>query len=206
MGTFNWYLGNLGVFWKYCFAVWYFVSSKDTIRCIPQDLVDQDLRRNMASLGHTEIMATFACTSEAMHFYLAFQLIRDCHITSIMGITCRRLMSCRGHVLDVNVTHNWFQQSHLRGTLPQLFNTLRPRQKGRHFADDIVKCIFLNENVWISINISLRFVPRGPIDNIPALVQIMAWRRPGDKPLSEPMMASLMTHIYIYMRHSASMS
>ena len=113
-------------------------------------------------------------------------------------------MSCRGHVLDVNVTHNWFQQSHLRGTLPQLFNTLRPRQKGRHFADDIVKCIFLNENVWISINISLRFVPRGPIDNIPALVQIMAWRRPGDKPLSEPMMVSLMTHIY--MRHSASMS
>ena len=32
-----------------------------------------------------------------------------------------------------------------------LFNTLRPRQKGRHFADDILKCIFLNENVWIPI-------------------------------------------------------
>ena len=74
-------------------------------------------------------------------------------------------------------------------------NSLRPRQNGRHFADDICKCIFLNENVWIPIKISLKFVPKGPINNIPALVQIMAWRRPGDKPLSEPMMVSLPTHI-----------
>ena len=72
-----------------------------------------------------------------------------------------------------------------------IINTLRPRQNGRHFADDIFKCIFLNENVWIPIKISLKFVPKGPINNIPALVQIMAWRRPGDKPLSEPMMASM---------------
>ena len=54
------------------------------------------------------------------------------------------------------------------------FNTLRPRQNGRHFPDDIFKCIFLNENVWISINISLKFVPRGPINDIPTLVQVMA--------------------------------
>ena len=50
---------------------------------------------------------------------------------------------------------------------------------------------FLNENIWISIKISLKSVPKGPIDNIPALVQIMAWRRPGDKPLSEPMMLGI---------------
>ena len=56
-----------------------------------------------------------------------------------------------------------------------LFNTLRPRQNGRHFANDIFKCIVLNENVWISIKISLRFVPKGPIINIPALFQIMAF-------------------------------
>ena len=45
----------------------------------------------------------------------------------------------------------------------------------------------------------MKFVPRvqGPIYNIPALVQIMAWRRPGDKPLSEPMMDSLPTHICV---------
>ena len=76
-------------------------------------------------------------------------------------------------------------------------NTLRPRQDGRHFPDDIFKWIFLNENVCISINISLKFVPRGPINNIPTLVQVMAWRRPGDKPLSEPMMVRLPTHICV---------
>ena len=77
------------------------------------------------------------------------------------------------------------------------FNTLRPRQNGRHFADDIFKCIFMNENVWIRIKISMKFVPKGPIYNIPALVQILAWRRPGDKPLSEPLMVSLTTHICV---------
>ena len=54
-------------------------------------------------------------------------------------------------------------------------NTLRPRQNWRHF---------LNENIWLSIKISLKC----PINNIPVLVQIMAWSRPGDKPLSKPMM------------------
>ena len=72
------------------------------------------------------------------------------------------------------------------------FNTLRPRQNGRHF-----ECIFLNENNKISIKITLKFVPKGPINKIPALVQIMAWRRPGDKPLSEPLMASSTTHIWV---------
>ena len=80
--------------------------------------------------------------------------------------------------------------------------TLRPRQDGHHFPGDIFKRIFLNENVRILIKISLKFVPKGPINNIPALVQIMAWRRPGDKPLFEPKMASLLA----YVRHSASMS
>ena len=45
------------------------------------------------------------------------------------------------------------------------FNTLRPRQNGRRFADDTFKRIFLNENVRISIKISLKFVPKGPINN-----------------------------------------
>ena len=57
--------------------------------------------------------------------------------------------------------------------------------------------IFLNENVSISIKISLKFIPMGPIDNIPALVQIMSWRRLGDKPLYEPMLVSLLTHICV---------
>ena len=76
-------------------------------------------------------------------------------------------------------------------------NTLRPRLNGRHFADDIFKCIFLNENAWISLKISLKFVPKVRINNVPTLVQIKAWRRPGDKPLSEPVMVSLRTHICV---------
>ena len=75
-------------------------------------------------------------------------------------------------------------------------NTLRPRQKS-HFADDTFNRIFVNENVRISLKFSLNFVAKGPINNIPALVQIMAWRRPGDKLLSEPVMVSLLTHICV---------
>ena len=70
-------------------------------------------------------------------------------------------------------------------------NALRPKLNGHHFAHYLFKSIFLDENVWISIEISLKFVPKGPIGNIAASVLIMAWRRPGDKSLSEPMMVSL---------------
>ena len=80
-----------------------------------------------------------------------------------------------------------------------LLNTLRPRQNGHHFTDDTFNRIFVNENVRISIEFSLKFVPKGSINNIPALVQIMAWCRPGDKPkpLSEPVMVDLLTHICV---------
>ena len=55
-------------------------------------------------------------------------------------------------------------------------------------ADNIFKCIFLNENDIILIKISLKLVPRSPVDNKPALVQVMAWRLFGAKPLPVPMM------------------
>ena len=80
---------------------------------------------------------------------------------------------------------------------PTIVDTLRPRRNGRHFADDIFKRIFLNGNVWIPITISLKYVPKGLIYNIPALVQIMAWRRSGNKPLSELIMINLRTHICV---------
>ena len=44
-------------------------------------------------------------------------------------------------------------------------------------SQNIFKCIFFNGNALISIKISLKFIPKGLISNIPALVQIMAWRR-----------------------------
>ena len=66
------------------------------------------------------------------------------------------------------------------------------------FADDIFKWIFLNQYGRFSIQISLKFVPKSPIDNKPALVQVMAWCRTGDEPLPESMM-TLFTDAY--MRH-----
>ena len=60
------------------------------------------------------------------------------------------------------------------------------------------RCIFVNAKWYIVIKNSLKFVPKCPIDNIPALVQIMDWRRIGDKPLSEPMLTRFTV---AYMRH-----
>ena len=76
------------------------------------------------------------------------------------------------------------------------FKTLRPRQNGRHFADDILKCIFLNEKIWISRKIFLMF-SKFWINNIPVLVQVIAWRWPSDKPLPEPMVVNLLMHICV---------
>ena len=59
------------------------------------------------------------------------------------------------------------------------------------------------KNVWIPIQISLKSIPKGIISNIPAQVQTMAWRRPGDKPLYELIMAYFAD---AYMRRSVSMS
>ena len=70
-------------------------------------------------------------------------------------------------------------------------------------ADDNFKCIFGYENDRIPIRISLKFVPRSLIDNKPVLVQLMAWRRTGDKPLPEPMLPQF---IDAYMWHWGEMS
>ena len=79
------------------------------------------------------------------------------------------------------------------GSSTRIFNTLRPRQ-----MDAISQTTFSNAFSWMKMfKISLKFVPNGPINNIPAMVQIMACRRPGDKPLSEPMVVSLPTHICV---------
>ena len=65
-------------------------------------------------------------------------------------------------------------------------------------ADDIFKCIFMNEKFCISNQISLRFVPKGPIDYKSALVQVMSWHQTGVKPLPEPMLTQFTS---AYMRH-----
>ena len=79
--------------------------------------------------------------------------------------------------------------THICDTSWRWVNSLRSRRKRPHSLDNIFKWIFLNENIWIWIEISLKFVPKGPINNILALDKIM--------PLFEPMMASLLTHMCV---------
>ena len=97
----------------------------------------------------------------------------------------------------INSSHCIYSQFH--SCWSSTFNTWRLRQNGCHFPYNIFTCIFLNENVWILLKISnsLKFVPMVQINNIPALVQIMAWYRQGDKPLSEPMKFKLLMYICI---------
>ena len=52
---------------------------------------------------------------------------------------------------QLTISQHWFKWCWLK--------SLKPTQNGRHFADDIFKCIFLNENIWIWLKISLKFVP-----------------------------------------------
>ena len=103
----------------------------------------------------------------------------------------------KGHALLYGKDQCWLVYSRIlcKYRIIMLLNTLRPSQNGQYFADNIFKCIFLNEKFWISIEISLKFVPKGPINNKPPLVQIMAWCWTGNKTLSEPMMACLLIHI-----------
>ena len=153
------------------------------------------------------------------NFWRAVYIFCQQYTSSIMrmqSIQCySQTMPITGHFIDVPLccprrfmrTHMWSVNT-LNNEMSSAdpcsaehgdknINSLRPRHNGRHFADDIFRCIFLNENAWILIKISLKFVPKGSINNIPALVQIMDWRRPGDKPLSESMLVRIPTHICV---------
>ena len=68
------------------------------------------------------------------------------------------------------------------------FNTLRPRQDGRQFEDYIFKYIFFQRKCLNATKVSLKFVPNGSIDNMPAMVRSMAWCQTGYKSLPEPML------------------
>ena len=82
----------------------------------------------------------------------------------------------QGFILITDYQALWHHMGHNE------FNSSPPEQNGHHFADDISKYIFVNEKFCILINISLKFVPKGQVNNIPALVQIMAWCQIGYKP------------------------
>ena len=74
------------------------------------------------------------------------------------------------------VKYKWTELTFLSFNSSVLYaiSTLRLRQNVCHFADDVFKCIFLNENFWISNNMSMKCVSQGLIDNI-SLIQVVAW-------------------------------
>ena len=123
----------------------------------------------------------FACGSMCV-FYIC--LVTKCH--NVM--TClflgwavriplkRALMWTFDNIFVVSRTNNsgnsWGCGETLTLIYVTIINTLMPRQDDRHFAADIFKCIFLKENVSSLIEISLKFVLKGPINNISALIQV----------------------------------
>ena len=133
-----------------------------------------------------------------LNYFLALQ---GCHKNIYCDMTGQSSCQYSVCIYDSAITHNcpwWHVYVYMLHTWSssdvgmasnQLFNTLRRRQKGRHFPD-----------IWIafsSMKLSLKFVHKVGINNIPGLVQIMAWHRPGDKPLSEPVIVSLLMHICV---------
>ena len=107
------------------------------------------------------------------------------------------LMGCSFHRNHSGVTGSNMWNVWIYHTLSSLTHP-PPDKMAAILADDIFNCIFLNENDRILTQISLKYVPRSPIDNKSSLVQVMAWRRTGDKPLPEPMMTQFND---AYMRH-----
>ena len=97
----------------------------------------------------------------------------------------------QSYFTGTEVTIKWMSQmNHMNPQIIIENNTKHSTKiySGCHFTDNVFRCIFVNEMLHILMKISLKFVAEGPNDNYPALVQIMALHRIGDKPLSEPML------------------
>ena len=95
-----------------------------------------------------------------------------------------------------HITHTYIQNGG-PGKIWKDYKHIEAEKKWLPFRRRHLRCIFLNETIWILIKISLNFAPMGKIDKISALVQIMAWHHLCDMQLSESMMVSLLTHICI---------
>ena len=88
----------------------------------------------------------------------------------------------QNHIITESVVIQYYIQ-HCNDKCQIWINSSFFEQNGCHFAEVIFKCIFMNEKFCILIPISLKFLPKGPIDNKSTPVQVMAWRRAGDKSL-----------------------
>ena len=143
-------------------------------------------------------------TGKVLLIHLNTSFMWCCFIRPLWNL-CRASIRSRLHLSSVDLTEQaYYFQSHQAMAYARVdfdtkdINSSVPGQEGRHFTDNIFSWIFLNEKFCILINISLTFVTKILIDNTAALVWIMAWRRTGDKPLSEPMLIQFND---AYMRH-----
>ena len=116
-------------------------------------------------------------------------------ITVLIGINVTNKMSSYKVLSTKAISKPILQSnSHSLMTIKQILT---------HWGRDEIAAIsqtaisFLNENVWIALKISLKFVFKVWIDNIPALIQIMSWRRPGNKQLSETMKQDIVLTLFI---------
>ena len=182
--------------WWSCVFSFYFTVNDINFPWLRIHLSDQcaSLNSCMSQWGYrvTGFNHTMRILSAGYWYHLGY--IYNVMLWSWFKQTCQ--FSCN-NALGYMGTKLRIQRSQDFDSAHNSFSTLRPWQIGGHFPDDIFKCFFLFENVWIGIKISLKFVPKVRINKIPALVQIMAWCRIGDMPLSEPIMVNLLTHICV---------
>ena len=87
----------------------------------------------------------------------------------ILNLQKERVSECKP-LKDTHTFPNLSSTAENSKPVIQILNTLRPRQNGRHFPNDTFKWIFLNENLRIVIKISLKLIPKVPINTIPALI------------------------------------
>ena len=118
-------------------------------------------------------------STNALH---GFRIISACHWLSAITLHNNKLME-----KDASFFYRGLRKIGIK-LYELIFNLSPPGQNGHLFPDYIFGWIFVNEKYCILVKISLKIVTKGPIDNNPALVQIMTWRRISDKPLCEPML------------------
>ena len=92
------------------------------------------------------------------------------------------------------------EEGEFASSLKIIIYILRPVQNGKHFAHNILKCVFLNENINILIQILLELVHEDLVDNKSTLVQQMAWCWTVNKAINWTKMDD------IIWRHGASMT
>ena len=122
-------------------------------------------------VGHVNISLDFDTVTFTKNNESLQNFPTDVNCIKVMPYDSAKLLVLSRAFVNVYLSSKGFCGIHLKPILINLIlNTLRPRRNEQHFADDIFKHIFFNENVWILIKISPKFVPWGPINNIPSLV------------------------------------